>query len=517
MSRTINTVKNLATGIGLTIATTLIGFLTRKIFVDTIGVEYLGLNGLLSNILGIMALLEGGFGTSVIYNLYKPIAENNKTEIIALMQLYKKIYNYIGLGVIAIGCSIYPFIDYFVSDVSDLKYVGVVYFIFLFNSVLQYFSAYKWSLINAHQQAYKLGSINLAFQLIMAFTKISVLYFTENYILCLSLEAVCLLGWNIAIVRKANSLYPYILNAPKYHVRPEIKTNIITNMKALFLHALGGYFMHSTDNVVISAYVGLGIIGLYSNYTLIISSLGSFTSQILSSFSESVGNLIASEGSKQTYSVFKTIFFVNFIAVSIPVILLSVLATPFISWWLGPEYTLSPSILGIILFNNYIMGLRSSVLTFKTKSGIFTKDKFTPLMQGCINLILSLIFVRFWGLSGVLVATGVSVLAISFWQWPRLIYKYVFEVKLRYFFYRYLFLTGGMFLAMTCSFGIMHFIQFNVSFINLCFQGIIILIVTFAVYYACFRKMEEFNNLTNYIRVTLNQFWKKLTFSTLNA
>ena len=144
---------------------TLLGFFTRKIFVDEIGVEYLGLNGLLQNILGLMTLLEGGFATSVVYNLYKPLAEDNRPLIIGLIQLYRKVYRYIAIGVILCGIAIYPFIGYFISDFSDMKDVGIIYFIFLFNSTIQYFTAYKWSLINSSQQAYKLATINLTYQI----------------------------------------------------------------------------------------------------------------------------------------------------------------------------------------------------------------------------------------------------------------------------------------------------------------------------------------------------------------
>ena len=163
----------------------LLGFITRKIFVDNIGVQYLGLNGLLKNILGIMTLLEGGFATSVVYNMYKPLAQDDRPKILALLQLYRRVYRWIALGVVLFGVCLYPFLGYFLKDAEDLDYVGVVYFIFLFNSVINYFSAYKWSLINASQQVYKLTTINLCYQIGVSLTKLAILYFTKNYILYL--------------------------------------------------------------------------------------------------------------------------------------------------------------------------------------------------------------------------------------------------------------------------------------------------------------------------------------------
>ena len=504
MSRTLNSAKNLIAGISISVVMTLLGFITRKIFVDTIGVEYLGLNGLLQNILGIMTLLEGGFATSVIYNMYKPLAEDNKVEILGLLQLYKKVYRYIALGISIFGLCLYPFLEFFIEDSSDLDYLGTVYFIFLFNSIIQYFTAYKWSLINASQQNYKLATINLSYQIILSITKIAILYITKNYILFLIVESICNIGLNIAVVRKANKLFPYIVNAPKYKVSPSVKKNIITNMKALFLHSLGGYFMHSTDNIVMSAYLGVGIVGLYSNYTLLTSTIKSFTNQILNSFSESVGNLIASESRDYSYKVFKTSYFVNFLTVSIPVIVLAVTAQPFLNWWLGEQYVLSNMVLALILLNFYIDGMRTTILTFKPKAGIFTKDKFTPLLQGLINLILSLLFVRYWGLKGVLIATSISIIAISFWQWPRLIYRYVFHVKLKEFFYHYFFYFAAFIISLITSLVLASLFKSFDILLQVIINCLISLVVTIGIYIILFRKTSEYSQLKHYCLSVIN-------------
>lgn len=505
MSRTLNSAKNLATGVGISVVMTLVGFFTRKIFVDTIGVEYLGLNGLLQNILGVMSLLEGGFATSVVYNMYKPLAEDNRQDIIALLQLYKKVYRFIACGVITFGLALYPFLDFFVKGTDNLQYVSVVYFIFLFNSVLQYFTAYKWSLINASQQNYKLAAINLTYQLTLSFAKVGVLYYTRNYILFLTVEALCGLCLNVAIVRKANKLFPYIVNAAKYAVKPEVKRNIITNMKALFLHSLGGFFMHSTDNIIMSAYIGVGIVGLYSNYTLLTTTINSLTTQVLGSFSESVGNLIATEDKGRSYEVFKTIFFVNFLTISIPVIFLAVLSQPFIRWWLGEQYILSNLVLGIILFNFYINGMRNCALTFKTKAGIFLQDRYTPLLQGLINLALSLLFVRWWGLGGVLLATGLSILSIGFWQWPRLIYKHVFSVPLKQYFIRYATYSLTLLVATILSLSASSFIGCRNPLFELAAHMIITTIVISCTYYLAFCKSAEFKQLMAYVKSILKR------------
>lgn len=506
--RVLNSAKNLMSSLGITLIMILLGFITRKIFVDHIGIEYLGLNGLLQNILGVMALLEGGFATSVVYNLYKPIAENNQPKIIALLQLYKKVYRYIALGICCCALIIYPFLDLFLKDADSLSYVSVVYFIFLFNSIIQYFTAYKWSIINASQKLYKLTTVNLIYQVGLNITKLGILYYTQNYILYLVIESIFGIGLNIAIVRTANRLFPFIVTKQKYEVDFPTKQNIITNMKALFLHKIGGYFMHSTDSIIISSFVGVSIVGIYSNYTLLLGTIGNALGQILNSFSESVGNLIAMESSEKIYHVFKTIFFVNFLVISIPIIILHNTITPFIQWWLGNEYVLGYATMCIILFNFYINNMRNSALTFKTKSGIFVNDRYTPLLQGIINLVLSLIFVQYWELTGVLVATAISILSIGFWQFPRLIYKYTFHKPLWNYFRMYFFYTIIGF----CTLYVSHYLcQFNTIqnlMLHTILNGLISVGCIFFIFYISFYRLETFKELKTYIYSVYNNISK---------
>ena len=232
--RTLNSIKNMASGFGVMIVSIILGFITRKVFVDSIGLEYLGLNGVLQNILGVMTLIESGFATSVIFNLYKPIANNDHPRIIALLQLYRKVYRYMALGVFFCALAIFPFLNHLIKDAQNLDYISVVYFIFLFNSLIQYFTAYKLAIINASQKNYKLTAINIIYQIGLSLGKITILYYTQNYILYLVIEACFGLGYNLAIFKKANQLFPFIVTKVKYEVDPDVKQNIKINMKALF-------------------------------------------------------------------------------------------------------------------------------------------------------------------------------------------------------------------------------------------------------------------------------------------
>ncbi len=495
--------KNLVSKVGVSLVITLLGFFTRKVFVDSVGVEYLGLNGLLKNILGIMTLLEGGFASSVIYNLYKPLAEDDKPKIIALIQLYRKVYRWIALGIVFFALCLYPFIGFFLKGGDDLEYVGVVYFIFLFNSVIGYFSAYKWSLINASQKGYELTTINLVYQISVAITKLVILYYTKNYILFLVVEAIFNLGYNVAVVKKANSLFPFTKTNEKYVVDGKTKKNIVTNIKALFIHKLGGYFMHSTDNIIISSFVGIASVGFYSNYTLILGLVKSFTDLPLDSYSESIGNLIASESSDKVYSVFKTCFFLNFLLVSVATIVLFNTLPLLIAWWLGPEYIMANITVIIFLLNFYINGIRSIAMTFKNKAGIFIQDRWTPFLQGVLNVVLSLLFVKRWDITGVLLATSISILSIGFWQFPSLCYRYIFHRPLWDYFKIFFYYTFVALLSLLLSWLICSRINFEGRFLLLLLYALITLLIVLLVYWLFFGKSSEFKQIKNYALILL--------------
>lgn len=506
--RTDNSRKNLIASISIMLIMTFLGFVTRKVFVDNIGVEYLGLNGLLFNILSVVSLLEGGFGTSIVYNLYKPLAERDQPRIIALVQLYRKIYRYISLGILLMGLAIYPFLDVFIKDGDSLEYVSVVFFIFLFNSIVPYYVAYKWSLINADQKQYKLAAINLVYQVGLNLTKLAILYYTKNYILYLLLESLFIVGYNVAVSYKVNKLYSYIKTNVKYKVDEPTRKKIITNSKALFLHSLGGYLMHSTGNIVISSFVSIAIVGLYSNYTLITTYINSLITQALNSFSESVGNLVATESDEHVNKVFNTMFLLNFIMVSLPVIVLSNTLNPFIVWWLGSDYLLEISTVAVILVNLYIFGMRISAQIFKVKSGIFVQDKFSPLLQGCLNLILSLVLVQFWGITGVLLASTISVLSIGFWQFPFLVYKHTFKKPLRLYFIRYAKYTAIALIAWVISYYLCRLIGDD-SLKNIVLKSIISLAIPIILYYIFLSRTIEMKNLLfTYIKPTLLKAFK---------
>ena len=185
--RTKYAIKNISMSIFSQIIIILLGFLSRKVFVDNLGAEYLGVNGLLSNVLSMMVLIESGIGISIVYNLYKPLADNNKEKIVALVQLYKKAYTALAIIMLIISMVLYPFMGYLMKTDTNIPGMFVVYTIFVGKNMISYMNAYKWALINADQKGYVLAGSNLVFQIATTLGKIAILMVSKDYILYLYL------------------------------------------------------------------------------------------------------------------------------------------------------------------------------------------------------------------------------------------------------------------------------------------------------------------------------------------
>lgn len=503
--RTINTVKNIIANIGSVVILTILGFFTRKVFIDSLGVEYLGLNGLLQNVLGMLSLVEGGIGTSIVYNLYKPLAEKDLPRIIALVQLYRKIYKFIALAVFILSLILYPFLDVFIKDGEGLSYVSLVYFIFVANNLIGYLMADKWSLINSDQKQYKLAKYSITYQIVLNVVKIAILYYSKSFVAYLVVELVLQLVYNGAVIRVVNKLYPYIQTKQKYEVETAVKKNIITNVKALFCHSIGGYLLHSTDNIIISTFVGVGVVGLYSNYFLIVSQIKSLTKPILTSMKDSIGNLVAQDSTTRQYEIFKVIDLLNFFLVGLVVIVLYSTLTPFIIWWLGESYILAESVVLVICLNYFVDEIRTSVMMYKYVSGIFTPDRFVVFITAIINLIVSIVLVHYIGLTGVLLGTSVAILCTASWNVPRLVFKYTFKRSVREYYKHYIFKSIFLVLLLLAIRYINKELFIECDFLSIILRGLISVSIFLLFFFLIYYRTKE----VAYLKNSLLQIIKK--------
>ena len=505
-----NSLINIGAGIANQLIITLLSFVSRTIFINTLGIEYLGLNGLFTNILSMLTLAEAGLGASIMYSLYKPIAENDYKKINVLMKFYKNTYMVIASVILVLGLLIMPFLDFIIKD-SNVENVQLIYLIFLLNTVAPYFYIHKNSFLNVCQKGYIVTGVYSVSSILSVLIKIGILHYTQNYILYLIIDSVITIANSIILAIIVNKMYPYLKNIVKDKLDNKTRKDITKNVKAIVFQNVGNYLVFGTDNIIISTFVSVAAVGLYSNYNMLIEICRTFINQVFNNIYHSVGNLVAQEPIDKVYSVYKTYRFVNFWLYSFFAIFLTIMLEDFIALWIGRQFLMKEGLLLVLMVIFYERGMRNSITTVKTTSGIFHEDRFAPLFQAAINLVVSILLVKSMGIIGVFIGTLVSAIAVPFWTTPYLVYKKVFNQPVSHYFIKYTLFTligiGTYFLTnLICV-----FFQSG-DLLNLVLRAMICLIVPNLVYICIFYKTKEFKYLHGIIKNILGKLVGNLKF-----
>ncbi|WP_214760002.1 hypothetical protein [Exiguobacterium sp. s146] len=405
-------------------------FISRTIFIQTLGVIYLGINGLFTNILTILSLAELGLGSAITFSLYKPLADNDKIKISGLMNLFRKAYLVIGIIVLIIGLSLIPFLNIFFEEKPDVENLEIIFLLFLINTVSTYLLSYKRSIIIADQKNYIIIVIHTFFTLFMSVLQIMILIVFESFIIYLCVQIIATISINLFISQKADKMYPYLKKSQHIILETTFKAEIFRKIRAMSYHQIGQVLVIGTDNLLISMFIGINFVGIYSNYLMIIGVISALTNQLLNSVAASIGNATASESIEKNSDIFQKLFFGTFIIFSFCSVSLFTLLNPFIEMWLGKEYLLSNALVILIIVNFYLSSMRRSVLSYRNALGLYYQDRYKPLVEVVINLVSSYIFIQFYGLAGVFLGTILSTLATSVWIEPYILYKYYFKKNL---------------------------------------------------------------------------------------
>lgn len=435
--RTKNSILNITTAWIGQISVLLFQILNRFVFVRTLSAEYLGMSGLFSNILSMLALAELGVGSAMTFSLYVPLVQHDVEKIKSLMHLYRNTYRVIGCVVLCLGLLMLPVYPFFISSQPDIEHLDLIYLLYVINSSVSYFYSYKRSLIIADQKKYVDSIVHYSRQAVMNILQIAILFLTHNFILYLVCQFVCQLIENIVISNIADRMYPYLEEKNVEPLEPVDLKMIRRNVGALVTHRIGGMVVNGTSSILISKFISLAVAGIYSNYLMITNALNSIVGQAFSAITGSVGNLEASENPDKILSVFHKIYFFNFFLIAFCTICLVCLFQPFISLWVGESYLLDNLTMIVFVINFYLNGMRKSVYTFRDASASYYYDRYKPIVEAVVNFILSVIFINRWGLVGLLLATTISTLTICSWVEPFVLYRHIFFKKFSDFFKRF--------------------------------------------------------------------------------
>lgn len=492
LERTKNTIRNFIGGLINKGATLLLPFLMRYVIVIYLGKEYLGLNNLFASVLSVLNLAELGIGAALVYSMYKPIAKDDRKAICSLLSLYKKIYRIIGLIVLVVGLAIIPFLPFLIKDNVEVIDIKLLYLFFLADTVLSYLLfAYKNSLLMAHQRTDVSSNIGTIVNIALNVTQLVLLIAFRNYYVFIMVKPAFTVINNLVINWATNKMYPDY--KPNGIVAKQQRKEIMERVKALAGHKIGATVVTSADSFVISAFLGLDVLAIYSNYYYIAFFIISITAMFFSGMLAGIGNSLVTESQEKNYQLFKNVNFILSWIVSWCSVCLLCLFQPFMEAWMGEDMLLSNSSLLLIVLYYYSWQFRTTGLYFKDAAGLWQADFWKPYVSSLINIVLNIVLVNIIGINGVFISTIICMAVVNYPWETRVIFRDLFKRSSREYYLSELqnFVKAIVMCAVTFSLCMLLPVQHGIWCI--CFRFAICLIIPNLIFVLCSFKLKEFS------------------------
>lgn len=497
-SRTKNSALSIMTGFAGQILTIIINFVCRTIFIKTLGVEYLGINGLFSDILSMLSLAELGFDTAISFRLYKPVSEKDSGRVRAYLQFFRKAYLIIGGVIFAGGLLLIPFLKYFIADYDSLSNLGInaalVFILFLVQNVSTYlFFAFRSIILIVDQKKYILDMVAVGTLIASGLAKIAVLLFFKDYIAYILCATLFLILQNLINATVATKRYPAYFEKSSDIISKEERIDLYKDCGALFVYKINSVVMKATDNIVLSAFIGLSIVGKYSNYLLIYSAIKGVLHSLYQSVKASMGNLFVTEDVGKKYFFFEVMNYISIIFYGTAAVGIACVSNELIIIWIGPDYAIPqpfPIILGVELL---LTGLKENLAQIRHVSGTFKQMWFRPVLGSAINVAFSILLVQYLGVSGVILGTIFAAIFANLLIDPSVIHKYSFSgyKPVSYYYGKNLLFLLILILVGAGVLYVCSILHVNNSILSLLIHFIICLVAIPSVFIAFFWKREE--------------------------
>lgn len=506
IERTQNSIKSAFWGFLNRAINLIIPFIIRTVLIKKLGSEFLGLNSLFVSIIQILNLTELGVGSALVFNMYKPIAEDDYDKISSLLGFLKKTYRIIGFTILGLGICVVPVL-HLIVDTEALNGTGInlyiLYGIYLLNTVLSYFAfAYKKSLLLAYQRQDIVSNINSIANILLYLSQLVILFVVPNYYVYTILIPFFTLLDNIIIGMYVKKRFPQITDS-KSAKNVEYR-ELFTNVKYIIGHKLGAVIIQSADSIVISIFLTLSTVTVYSNYFYIISALVGIINVGYNAILAGVGNSIITKSKDDLYKLFLNLSFILFFVVAFCSSMLLSLYQPFMLVWMGSQYLLPFKTVILFVLYFYTWQIRVILLNFKDAAGMWREDFFKPYLGIIVNILLNILLVLFIEVDGVLLATIVVMLFIyAPWETVVLHKKLFFRSQKKYV------ITQGLyFIATVLISAITYLVTCHISLDGICgliIKGIVASLSTLSLLLIiCFR-MPEFKYLINTIKSRVNK------------
>lgn len=430
-SRTINVIKNSFASLVLKLVGILSQFALRTAFIYLLGNEYTGVSGLFTDILSVLSLMEMGLDVSMVYALYKPLAENDHSKISALMNFYKKAYRVIGVGVLLVGIVCVPFLDYIVKGSASIKEsLAGIFMMYVVTTAVSYLCVYRTILLKADQKSRIISKWTAAIQLVEIVVEVGLLLLLKEFYAYLIVHLLATIVINITLSIIATIQYPEYFSDKTARLGKGETKALFMDLMYLTAYNLSGVVINSTDSIFISAFVGAAEVAIIGNYSLIVNSIRTCVTQIVAATKPSIGNLAATSSNEKQKDIFDKMDFIAFYVCCICCTCLFCLLTPFIkNIWFGPAYEVPMPIVAILCVNFYIAVMVLPVESFRTANGLFKQGWGRPIIMAVMNIVLNFLLGAKWGIMGIFLATTISRVFTQVWFDAYLVYKYVFSRK----------------------------------------------------------------------------------------
>lgn len=488
------------------------GMVSQPIFIQSLGTEYLGISGLFSNVFSMISLVELGIGSSIVYHLYRPIAENKIGQIKSLMQFYKRCYRLVAALVLVISLLVLPFLSYIVGD-STIPHetTVVIYLLFMGEIVCSYLLSYKRSILYATQNNYIIEIIHIVYVISLNLVEILILLLTKNYILYLVIKIVFRIVENVSITVYVNKNYSRFCGKGKPLSRHIVK-DIMKKVRGLLYHKIGVFVVAGTDNMIIASFLGVSTVGLYSNYYFIINSLNTAINQVFRSLISGVGNLLVTERREYAFATYRKLSFLNLWFAIMATTGIYVVMERFIGLWVGEEYILPHIVLVVLSIYEFVYLMKITPSIFKEAFGIFYEDRFIPLLESIVNIGMSIFLLHFFGLAGVFMGTICCYLITHFYTYPILVFGKVFKRKYSDYFKIVLPQTILAIICVTTTSFLSNLLYIQNSVLDIVKDILLVFVVPNIVIWLFYRKFDEYKYFKELVLKFLKKLARKMRF-----
>lgn len=422
-----NSARNILAKLIGQMVTIVLSFISRTVFIDAFGREFLGMNSLFTEIFTWLSMADLGFGVALAYSFYKPIAENNEKQISALITFYRQVYTVVALVVTVLGLSMIPFLDVIINIRQPIDNLILYYILALAGLVSSYLFSYKTVILVADQKEYIITKIDMVVNLLTTVIQIVFLVCFKNYVLYLFINVVSTFSGNLYKVAIANKKYPALRK--KAQLTKTEKKHFFENISSIFIYKISGVMINATDNTIISVLLGTAVVGSYANYRLLSGKISGVFTMIFSTLVAGIGNVIVKESAQKRYEIFKCEQFAGLVLCGIVVPCFVALSNDFVNCWLGYEYIIGTNVVVVIGINMYISLSFQALWSYREATGIYQQTKWIMFICAVINIVLSVILGKYMGLSGILLATFISRICTYGWYEPIILFKTYFGEK----------------------------------------------------------------------------------------